>query len=143
MLQREERLMRKRRTSQPQTVSRALAFPLHALLVLDTRDALPLPALSQRDGRVWWHIERTEPEAWAAVRTYRAIRQAHPEWYATIRGTAVLRLDTPTELREMAAQITPAPDGVCYGLQYRQRHDEWTAQFVGWEAMQQYQRAMG
>jgi hypothetical protein len=135
--------MRKRHIRPPQTVCRALGFPLYVLMTIETQNALPLPMLSQREGEAWWHVERTEPEAWAAVRTYRSIRQAHPEWYATIRGTAVLRLDTPTELREMAAQITPVPDGVCYGLQYRQRHDEWTASFVAWEHMGQYQRAMG
>ena len=107
--------MRKRRTCQARTACRALAFPLFALLVLDTRDSLPLPMLSQRDSQVWWHIELTEPEALAALRTYKAIRRAHPDWYAPIRGTAVMRLDAPP---------------------YRQRHDEWTAVFVPWEHMQ-------
>ena len=129
--------MRKRHTRPPQTVCRPLAFPVYVLMTIDTQDALPLPMLLQRESQAWMHCECTEAESLAALRIHKAIRRAHPNWWPMIRGMAVLRLDTLEELRGLAAQTTPCPDGVCYGLQYRERTDEWTAQFVRWEQMEQ------
>jgi hypothetical protein len=127
--------MKLKRGQGPERVLRAMAFPVYLILVVDTRHNLPVPMVSQRDGRWGCHVECTEAEAERCIRTLGAYRAKHREHYPTIVGSVMLTVKTPEELRAMAEAMIPKPEGFFYESSINWKANEWVSTFVPWDKM--------